>query len=754
MDRILTDEQVDKLAAAESFEGVAPETVRAVVEYACERRLQPGEALLRQGEAAGSLYVVVSGRLRTVLDDHTDAPDTVALLEAGAVLGEIACLTGGRQEASVVAETAATVIEIAGPGLELLLEREPEIARRLAELATVRLRQAQLARQVATLFPEVDASVRDALLAGVQWAHLRAGDALMKRGDPADAAYVVVSGRLRVTAGEEASSVLADIGPGELVGEMALVDGGVRTATLVAARDSHLARLARDDFLAALRGHPESLLGVAHNALRRAGEVGGGRGDARRTVLLVAAQPSVDLSGFARELIPALERLGSPRLLQHRDAEHALGACALTQGDPQGPAAARVSQWLQQLEEQHETLLLQADSDWSAWNELALRHSDQVLLVADASGVTALTPMEQYLHDALREVAPGNSAHVGTRLVLLHPGEGAAAVESPRGTSRWLALRKVDACHHVRYGHSRDFARLARIMAGCPVGVVLSGGGARGYAHLGVMRALEEAGVPVDIVAGTSIGAVMAAFAAFDVGCEEQERRAKATLRQTLDWTLPLAGLVKGGQMAALADRETGGRDIEDLWLPWFAVSTNLTRSQVAVHRRGSITRALRATVAIPGVVPPVVYGDDLHVDGGVLDNLPVEPMRQINPRGLVIAVDVALNAGPRARGDFGLSVSGWRLLADRLLPGRAATPVPAITTTLIQSMIAGSSRARDRAIADGLADLYLPLHLPRCGMLEFGTPDEIIAAGYDSAAARVREWVDGLPADVRARFF
>ncbi|MCC5809641.1 MAG: cyclic nucleotide-binding domain-containing protein [Ectothiorhodospiraceae bacterium] len=750
---MVTDELANKLAAAGPLEGVGSETVRAVAEHTRERRLRPGETLLRQGEAGGGVYVVVEGRLRTVLDDHTDTPDAVALLDAGAVLGEIACMTGGRREATVVADTSATVIEIAASGMELLLEREPEVAGRLAELATVRLRQAQLARQVATLFPEVDAPVRDALLAGVQWVHLRVGDSLVKRGDPADAAYVVVSGRLRATAGELAGDVLADIGPGELVGEMALVEDGMRTATLVAARESHLARLARDDFLAALRGHPESLLGIARNALRRASGISGVCGEARRTVLLVAAQPSVDLSRFACALVPALERLGSTRLLRQRDVEHALGARSLAQGGPDGPGAARVTQWLQQQEERHETLLLQSDSDWSPWNDLALRHADQVVVVSDAAVDPALTHLEQRLHEALRQVVSGGLAHVSTSLVLLHPGVDGGAIETPRGTSRWLALRDVDACYHVRRGHRRDFARLARIMAGCAVGLVLSGGGARGYAHLGVMRALEEAGVPVDIVAGTSIGAVMAAFAAFDVGCEEQERRAKSTLRQTLDWTLPLAGLVKGGQMAALADRETGGRDIEDLWLPWFAVSTNLTRSQVAVHRRGSITRALRASVAIPGIVPPVVYGDELHVDGGVLDNLPVEPMRRINPRGLVIAVDVALNAGPRARGDFGLSVSGWRLLADRMMPGRAATPVPAITATLTQSMIAGSSRARDRVIADGLADLYLPLHLPRCGMLEFGTPDQIIAAGYDSAAARVREWAEALPAPVRARF-
>ena len=751
---MVTDELAEKLAAAAPLEGVRPETARAVAEHARERRLQPGETLLRQGEAAGDVYVVVDGRLRVVLDEGTGSPCAFALVEAGAVLGEIASLTGGTRETTVVADTPATVIEISAAGFELLLKSEAEVARRLTELATVRLRQAQLARQVATLFPEVDESVRWALMAGVKWVRLKAGDTLVERGDPADAAYIVVSGRLRATLGAGADDILADVGPGELVGEMALVEGGVRTATLVAARDSHLAQLGRDDFLATLRGRPESLLRIARDALRRASDARGTHGGDRRTIVLLAAHPCVDLSAFAQGLVAPLERGGATRLLRRQDADDALGTRTLAQGGPDGPGAARVTQWLQEQEERHETLLLQTDTDWSPWNDLVLRHADHMALIVDADVEPTLTPAEQRLGEALRaRMASGSPARIRKSLILLHPGEGVRAIESPRGTSQWLASRDVDACHHVRWGHPGDFARLARIIAERPVGLVLSGGGARGYAHLGVMRALEEAGVPVDIVAGTSIGAVMAAFAAFDVGCDEREARAKSTLRDTLDWTLPLAALVKGGQMAALAERETGGRDIEDLWLPWFAVSTNLTRSQVSVHRRGSITRALRASVAIPGIVPPVVYGDELHVDGGVLDNLPVEPMRRINPRGLVIAADVALNAGPHAREDFGLSVSGWRLLADRLLPGRQGPYVPGITTTLMQSMIAGSSRARDRVIADGLADLYLDLDLPRCGMLEFGAPDRIIAVGYDSAAPRVRDWADALPARVRASF-
>ena len=732
--------------------GMSPGTLRALAARARERHLQPGETLLRQGDAAEQVYVVVAGRLCALFHDSAGSSHAFATLEAGALLGEIAVLTGGRREATVIADTAATVMELVAADFERLLESDPDIARRLAEQATQRLRQAQLAHQLTILFPEVSEPARGALLAGVDWVPLRAGEHLVRRGDTADSAYIVVAGRLRVTDDQRAPLGGSEVGPGELVGEMALVEGGIRTATLVAVRDTHVARIERAGFLDALRDHPEALLRIARVALQRSMHTARKPGEQRRTIALVALHSGVNLPGFADSLVREMGRVDAAGLRTRAQAHEAVGARCLDRGNPDSPGFARLTQWLQEQEARHETLLLQATGEWTSWNDLVLRQADHAVLIADAGADPELTATEARMREALGARGRGqNASRLRQSLVLLHADAGTAEREAPRRSARWLAPRDVDACYHLRRGHAGDLSRLSRILAERPISLVLSGGGARGFAHLGVVRALQEAGVPVDMVAGTSMGAVIATLVALDLDPWEQAVRAKSVLTPSLlDWTLPLAGLVKAGRMTERADRITGGRDIEDLWLPWFIVSTNLTRSESVAHRRGSITRALRASVAIPGVIPPVAYGDELHVDGGVLDNLPVEPMRRINPRGLVIAVDVALNEGPRVPEDFGLSVSGWQLLARRLASGRRGPYVPGVGGTLVQSMIAGSSRARDRVIADGLADLYLDLHLPRCGMLDFGRPDPLIAAGYESAAPRVRAWAATLPAGMR----
>ena len=743
----MSDDITEKLTATPVFADLSAESARTLAEHTHERTLRAGEILLEQGEASDHLYLVLDGRLRAVLDRGTDTARDLATLEAGALVGEIAVLAGGPREATVVADTPTSVLEITGRGFERLLVNEPTIAGRLAELATERLHESQLARQVVQLFPGVGADVHDRLTSDAEWVHLHAGERLVERGDPADAAYLIVSGRLRVLPGDRGERPLAEVGPGELVGETTLIDGGTRTATLVAIRDTRAVRFRRDRFLETLRGHPDALLRIVRIALRRAGSAHRGRGGERRSVAMAAVHPSLDLVGLAGALATALRAMGPTRLLASHDADAMFSSPDPLRAGTDAPNVARVTWWLQEEEQRYDTLLLLLDAEPSAWNEIVLRHADHLMTVADARAGPTPSTVEHRNLEVLdtRSRSDDGCARPRTSLVLVHP-KAAPMTEGPRGTARWLAARTVDAWYHVRRDHPGDVERLARLIAERPIGLVLGGGGARGFAHLGVLRALEEAGIPVDILVGSSIGAVMATFFALGHDAEECVRQAKLTLQGIMDWTVPVASLASGTRMVERAHRVVGDRDIEDLWLPWSAVTTNVTRREVSVHRRGSLLKALRATVAIPGIVPPVVYGEDLHIDGGVLDNLPLEHMRQVNPRGPVIAVDVAIGPGPRATADFGLAASGWKLLAHRVLPGRRPQAVPGMATMLTSSMLAGSSRERDRVVADRLADLYLGLDPTPCGLLEFAAADRVVSAGYEAALPRVSEWRSRLP--------
>ncbi|HTH04393.1 MAG TPA: patatin-like phospholipase family protein, partial [Ilumatobacteraceae bacterium] len=309
----------------------------------------------------------------------------------------------------------------------------------------------------------------------------------------------------------------------------------------------------------------------------------------------------------------------------------------------------------------------------------------------------------------------------------------------PRGTAQLLRRVGVDDVVHVRDRSAVHIARLGRLASGNGIGLVLSGGGARGFAHLGVYRALVEAGVPVDAVGGCSIGAPLGAAIAGEVPTGQLVDVVQRQFEHLLDYTLPMVSLVKGQRISSSIASVLGDLDIEDLWIPFYCVSTNLTRSQLEVHRRGSASRAVRASVAIPGILPPVPYGDDLLVDGGVLNNMPFEAMRNDRRIDTVIAVDVAPDRGPRASSDFGTSVSGFRALASSVRPTGAS--YPSLASVLLRSMLVGAVHNQRLSAASETIDLLIKLDLPGVGLLDFKRVHEVADRGYSSSRDTVQQW-------------
>jgi predicted acylesterase/phospholipase RssA len=293
---------------------------------------------------------------------------------------------------------------------------------------------------------------------------------------------------------------------------------------------------------------------------------------------------------------------------------------------------------------------------------------------------------------------------------------------------------------HVVAGSKADLARVARVVSGRGTALVLSGGGGRGFAHIGVSRALSELGISLDIIGGTSIGGVFATVIADLMPVDEIIDWASRYFPKVMDYTIPLVSLIKAGRIARSAETTFGDRSIEDLWRSYFCVSSDLTASRPYVHRRGPLVRAIRATSAIPGVMPPVPEGDHLLVDGGVLNNLPIDIAREIAPTGDIIAVDVAPPRGPGSHGDYGLSVSGWTVLGSRLK--RRIRHYPGISAVLMRSMIISSMRERDSQVASGLADCYLDLDMRGVSILDFSNPAAVAARGYEAAMPILESWL------------
>ncbi len=409
--------------------------------------------------------------------------------------------------------------------------------------------------------------------------------------------------------------------------------------------------------------------------------------------------------------------------------DDALGWPGISQVADDEVGAIRLAYWLEELQERHRYLVYVIDDDWSAWSRRALRWADHVLVVADAGASPDPSEMERELWRLVEA-----QKHPKVSLALLHPAE----TTLPSGTIRWLEPRTLASHHHLRRGDDADMGRLARLLTGEATSVVFGGGGARGFAHLGVLVVLEELGVPIDSVGGASIGSIMAIGPGMGWDAEQARRVSIEQFRNLFDYTLPSVSLLKGDRIVRKLHQTIGDVDIADLWIPYFCVSTNLTTAGARYHDRGPLVDAIRASIAIPGVLPPVPADGELLVDGGVLDNVPVEEMRRRNPTGQVIAVDVAPADGPAADRDYGLSVSGFAALMQR----RRGGP-PGLLTTMVRSMLIASVRDRDRVVREEIADLYLDVDVEGGGLLEFGAAEHIASSAELTSRPVLRRWVD-----------
>jgi NTE family protein len=559
-----------------------------------------------------------------------------------------------------------------------------------------------LAEKLASLplFDSIEPELLKTIAREFDWFSLPGGQLLFSQGDTDDSLYVVLSGRLGAfLPNDEGKEVLIRQMPkGETVGEMAVLSGEPRSATVLALRDSELVRLSKTAFANLVDEHPRSLRFVTDLLVQRLREPPrlAASAGAPRTVGIFPANHKLAASGFARSFVKAFEELG-------------LKACLLDHS-----SVTRPLEWFNALEEAHDIVLYEADSKPSEWTHLCLRQADRVVLLADPT--RPLAPMPPAFEAALN-----NPRRALIELVLYRDKASA----SPAHTLSLMKLFGSAQQHHVRAEVPRDFRRLARMITGRAIGVVLSGGGARGLAHIGVIRALRESGIEMDLFGGTSMGSIVGACAALEWDDQALGERMRAAFyhdNPVGDYTLPLISLTRGRKASASLHKHFGDRLIEDCPCAYFCVSANLTSGELKIHRTGPIWRATRASTSIPGVLPPVIDGSDILIDGGILNNLPIDIMSAMR-RGPLIAVDVSRDYGFKSTIDELDQRSIWQLMSH------ARQGTPNILRVLMAATTIGSLTHLKRLRSQ--VDVLIEPPLAQVSMLDWKAFNFTVEAGY-----------------------
>ncbi|WP_019903605.1 patatin-like phospholipase family protein [Methylobacterium sp. 77] len=507
------------------------------------------------------------------------------------------------------------------------------------------------------------------------------GSTLFAEGEPGDALYTLVSGAIGISVDDPdgAPRRIARLRPPESFGEMALLSPAPRSAKATALRDSSLLRLTRPDFEEVVERHPRMLLYFARllTERMRATHAGEAIHHKPRSFAVLAVTDGLDASAFGHALAAAFD-----------DTLPGNTGC-LTRW-PDGADET----WFHDYETGHARTIFVAHEVGCPWCRLCLRYADHVLLLAEPG----------------QPLRAGAAAWLGSlrsdwiRMDLAVPQRADAVL--PQAIHPDVAALPVALRIPVRVGNAGDLRRLARLASGTARGLVLGGGGARGLAHLGVLQALDEAGYAPDFVGGTSMGAVVAASLAMGLSIERIRARTVDFFvghNPLNDYTLPYHALTRGAKVDAGLSAWFGGARIEDLWLPFLCVSSNLTTGSAMVHRAGDLPEALRASIAIPGLLPPVCTEAGVLVDGGMMNNLPADVMAGLE-RGPVLAIDVGSD---RAFGD--MPARSWRGRMIRRMLG-APDAMPGIAPLLLRAATVSGDAQSMMAVGHAAALLKPPL--------------------------------------------
>jgi len=567
------------------------------------------------------------------------------------------------------------------------------------------------------IFADLDVSERAMLATETKTRSLKRGDVLVRQGDAADDLYIVLTGRFAVTK-EGRRDPIAEIGPEQPIGEIAFLTGGTRTATVTAMRDSVVLRLGREDFERLTAKCPSIWRTLTNTLSQRLAATTGSEpttSDPRpRTITIIRAGDAPVPPEFIRQLTSAFAAAARTFVIDAKKAAELL---------PTGVAldSPEATQLFNELESKYDYVIFIADPELTPWSQKAIRHADLVLGV----GVHASNPNPNRLEQHVAEFVSPEAR----RLVLLHPHHTTIT-----GTARWLRWRSVALHHHVALDTPKDIQRLFRFISGSALGLVACGGGALCAAHVGLYKALIESGFEFDMMGGTSAGAAMVgAFAMekhpddIDVGTHD----IFVTNRAMQRYTLPRYSLLDHRNYDEHLGRYFRGINIEDLWIPYFAVSTNLSRYELHRHDRGDLFQAIRASGSIPVLLPPVYTSKgEMLVDGCLLDNVPIRTMHQLKS-GPNVVVSFHIPELQRFDVEYEKLPSRAELVRMSLNPfAYKRLPVaPGLTTVLMRSLMANRQDFNRQLKPDDL--LMVPPIPANTGILDWHRHTELVRHAY-----------------------
>ena len=698
------------------------------------RELSEGEVLFHSGRSSENLYLLVDGEVSLQFDSLQDSePLELQTRVRNDTAGDFAVLNGGAHLVTAVAIKRTRLACFPRNAFDRLSNIAPDVLAHVYDTAAHLSQRVMMARVYCRLFKTIDAEALRKLLEASSMHHLPNGEVLFREDDKPDGLYIVIAGRLNVetTRNDGEKMILAEVHAHETIGEYALLTDSRRFATVYATRESTVARLPRDSFDSIVMSQPDLLASITQIIVERQ---------------LINARGTVEKSKDTNfVMVPLDSRLPMRRLVQQMTAVFAENDQPLSIDSAsfdvmygkQGAAltgfrdafSSSVSAWMDDKENHFSQVIYVADRDWNAWTKRCVNRADRIMLVASAreENDSSLREIEEHLTALYKDT----KFRPRIELVLVHP----VNTKNPKDTERWLRARDIDGFHHIRIGDRSHVQRLYRRMTGKARGLVFSGGGARGFAHLGVHRAIEEQNFEYDYIGGTSMGALLSAAMAMGVSYNDVFELSKsfANRKALFDYTLPVIALMKSKKLTRFCREVYGDHRIEDLWIPYFCVSSNLADGSEVIHQRGYLWKSVRSTISLPGIFSPVPTATgELLTDGSVLNTFPVDVMHRLLAGGSIIGCNVSQIGEIKKLYNYGTSLSGWSVFLNRINPFRDSIRAPRIAETLFRAADIKSIQRLNET--SEMLDVLIEPDVSEFALLDFKSFSKISDIGYAAA--------------------
>jgi NTE family protein len=569
------------------------------------------------------------------------------------------------------------------------------------------------------IFGDLEDTQLNVLLENAEWVQINGGDRLIREGDVSESMYFLLQGRLTSVKMQKdgTSLILGDVSPGQSVGEIGVFSGEPRSASVYATRDSLLIQISLQGITKIAQVLPALILQVTKTIIHRSARLytpGKINPAPVKCILFLTRDSGKVFSAFIDQFEKALLAHGTVKRLDAAwyNLEH---------NTHQRPEEYVITQnKLDDIEQQFDFVLLWANENDDLWLDHAIRHADVFYVVKDENDTPALSKAEELIFDKQAYFKLKEKA-----LVRIHPDNTLL----PKGTAAFLATREVTLHHHVRINRTTDYDRLARFVTHKAIGIAMSGGGAKCVSCVGLKLGLDKYGVPVDFYAGTSAGAIVAAVCAQDPN-EERIMQMSAELAEESPTgkrnlsLVPLVSILSGRDLDKYLNKHFGKIEIEDLWINFTCVAADLSLKKKVIFREGRLDKAIRASISLPGVFPPAVLGNSLLLDGGLIENLPVETLRSFKVSKIIA---VTVHATKSYKLHYSRTPESLEFLKNKIM-GNKQMKVPGINTIIMESIVLASYSDYDSALQK--SDLHLHPPVSKIGLMDWHKYKTLIKIG------------------------